>query len=120
MYDPVVRGGPILSSHDLRTLQVHGEVAIEDAIVDNIAFNNLTFVPERDCELLMAVCGIVHHDVPKDGSTADRDHRLRLHFRLLHQSSANAPGKNSDFHDYFPLKSVRKRPPSTSSSLLTQ
>jgi hypothetical protein len=87
----VVVGDPVLG-------QVDGDVGVVEGEVREVLLDQVALVPEADHEVVDAVGGVDHHDVPDDRAAADLHQGLRLAVGLLGQAGAHAAGEDDGFH----------------------
>src|SRR6476646_5552746 len=86
-------------AHDVATAQLDGEVAVEAAAVHDVSLDDVAAVAQRDHEFVESVMRVVLHDVPKQRSPADFDHRLGLDIRLFRKAGAPTAGEDDNFHE---------------------
>ena len=92
--------------HHVAGGQVHGEIALELGVVEEVPLDHVALVAQGHHELLEAVVGVELHDVPEDRPAADLDHRLGPSLGLLGQPCPEAPGQDDHFHQ----NSSRRKP----------
>ena len=88
---------------------IHSQVAAKRGVVHHVLLEHLPFVAQGNVELLVAVMGIVAHDVPDNGPATNLDHRLGLNDCLFCQAGSFAAGQNGYFHDNSPRKLRREK-----------
>jgi hypothetical protein len=77
--------------------QVDGEIALELGVVEEVAFDYVSFVAERDHKFLEAIVSVKLHDMPEDGFSTDLNHRLGTGLGLLSQACSKASSQNNYF-----------------------
>src|SRR5690606_11443763 len=81
--------------------EAYRHAAVQVTIIFEPTLDVLTLVSERDCEFMMTVTIIVHHDVPKDRHGADLDHWLGTYLSFFRQPGPKSAGENTDLHAVF-------------------
>jgi hypothetical protein len=105
MHQPIF--AVLLAHGDIAVAEVHGEVTLQGIVVEEVIFDDIALVAQRDHKLMMPVVGVVFEDVPEDGVAADFDHRFGLDGGFFRQPSAEAPRQNDDFHRVFQCNLTR-------------
>ena len=88
------------ATHHVAGGQVHGEIALELGVVEEVPLDHIPFVAQRDHEFLEAMVGVKFHDVPEDRPPADLDHRLGPGLGLLGEPGPETTGQDDDFHQH--------------------
>src|SRR5262245_51866610 len=70
-----------------------------EEVVGKVLFNHITLVSKTNDKIVESLMAVDFHHMPKDRTTADLQHGLRLDLRLLSKASAHAPGENDHFHE---------------------
>lgn len=65
-------------------------------VINEILFNHVALVAKANDEMVKPVVGIAFHDMPKNRSPPDRNHRFWLTFGFLLQSGPFSAAKNDD------------------------
>ncbi len=77
---------------DTSRLQTDGQIAMERTIINHITLDYLAFIAQRNYEVIIAVTGIVRHDVPQNRAATNLHHRFGLDLRLFSQARAMTTG----------------------------
>ena len=82
--------------------QVEGDVGVSGRVAGEPVLDDLALVPGTDNEVVDPVCRVDRHDVPKNRSTADLDHRFRPGSGLFTKSRAEPASENDGLHGRHP------------------
>lgn len=98
-YVPVNRVGA-MHAH-LRVGEVDRQVVRELGLIEDVALDDVTLVPQSDDEIFKIVSRVVAHDVPQDRDAADLDHRLWSRFGFLRQARTESAGEDRNLDIFF-------------------
>ena len=80
--------------------KIKGYVTVVDIIIGKPFLYNALLVSRTDHEIVISKGGIVLHNVPKHGHTADLDHGLGTKMRFFTDACAESARQNNHFHVY--------------------
>ena len=103
VHDPVFPVAVV--RRDASVAQVDAEVAAQLVILDEVALDRVTAVPERQHELLEAARGVVVHDMPQDRPAADLHHGLRPQLGFFAEPRPETAAENHNLHRSIPIVS---------------
>jgi hypothetical protein len=93
------RFGLILMHGDLVVAKIEGDIGLMQKVIREVLLDHIALVTKANDEVGYAVVRVCLHDMPKDRSSADLDHRLRPNDRLFGQSRTKSAGKDDCLHD---------------------
>ncbi|KAF5036898.1 hypothetical protein DSECCO2_570340 [anaerobic digester metagenome] len=87
--------------------EIHHDVRGMEGVVEEVFLDLPAPVAQADDEIVHAVAGVDHHDVPQDGPASDLDHGLGANAGFLGQARAAPPGQDDGFHDVATSQALR-------------
>src|SRR6266550_571871 len=83
---------------DLPFADVNADVTVHRAVGQEVVADHVAFVAKTQDEIHDPEVRVELHDVPEDRPTADLDHRLRSHVRLLRQTRPESAAEDHRLH----------------------
>ncbi len=79
---------------DIGSGQIDGKVTLHGCVMQKIFFHDFSFVAKAEDKPLEPMLGITLHDVPKNRTIADFDHRFGAKLGLFAKSRTKSAAEN--------------------------
>ena len=95
---PIFAGRAVVYFHPVGGVQLDGEVAVVEAVVEEKALDEPALVAQAEDEIPVSAGGVAFHDVPEDGPAADGQHGLGQVLGHVADTRALPAAKKDDLH----------------------